>query len=1324
MNNIVTVVLDSPTFGTAPQIYQYNYGQILRIQGGNFPKAVEVHFSLREKSGDSITRIGVTQDGVTEVPIPELMLENYDYIENYDFWAYIYVEDGTSGTTECKIRIPVKARSKPEVPGTPEEPELFRETVKAVNDAADRAEQAEQNAKASATEAGKYAASASESATVAGKTKEDALREVGEKKQEAIEAIQEREEDSVGKITTHTDDEIQRIQNQTVDSKRELEQSITNAGASKEELDHSIETAGTSKTALDKSVESARTAKTEMDTSIREAGTAKIALDESTETAGTAQETLSATVKQAGALDTSLGEKIETGTQLNEDITASGEKVVQDIQTAGSEQLGKMQTVAEEFTADREQITTNKEDIGSLKEDVKNTNDEVDGFKESMGNAGIISYTLETEFNGAFTVTTKKTDEHVSPYSELKISNIKELNSNYMYKVTVNNTEYSLPCFNYIYTKSSATLINVAYVGDLSLLNSTDCNIPFLVYVMNRVIRIYTKDEGEFEFLVEKIVYNFTPLPKTLLYGTEHFPYKTNSAATSISFGDDNDIENSRIATAIGNLNIVDSRFGLSIGNNNEVHGTFASAIGYFSKAIGQQSITIGGDNTAEAAGGVAIGYGNMTKGTCSVGIGARNTANGNYSYAIGANAVANGKASHSEGAYTETDGDYSYAFGYKTKTTAPGSFAIGYGNDPNEDSLFEVGNGLDENGNPLSEAFTGEASTRQNAFVVTSSGNAIAQKGLGIGKTIMSELEMETLLNLKSCELKKLTDEYAKSQRSLDALWKLNQGISYQFETDAERAYQKDISSGAKLASVKKIGGRTVVWNQLATNIISNWNFESRNSVNLKEEDGCVSATINTGGSHILWERYNPNRFIPMVGHKYYVTIDIIAPKKAYVSYNALGTKLSTKTLEANIWITYSKIISPSIDNNDSRPFSISFSQSNGSNFESGDKFMFKNIMAIDLTQMFGAGNELSTPEEFEALFPEDYYPYNEGELMSMPVNEVDIENANLIKPSTNFIDKSGYASKGVKYTYDADKVITINGTFKEDIVGGLFGIINYKNLPRYGDYTISVFDENNVLASDVKFNTGENEQTFNYNANNGEMIITLVPTNGKTYINKKYYLQLIRGEQKKTYSPYHKNTYPIPQAVLDLDGYGDGVSDDVYNYVDFEEKEYHKRVGRVDFGSLDWKWDSSWSCFWTTNLKNAARKGNNTILNTNYKKSSYFTENQEDKTYTALSSQHGIGSAGVKDTAFEDSSKTTDENLAAFKAAMQGVILCYELAEEEIIDISDIIDATFQEPIEVEAGGTLTFQNSNGDGYRLPTPNEEEYIVSLAEVGGGASE
>lgn len=375
MDNIIEVQFNEMLQRTR-SIWQYDYGQVLKILSGGvvLPNFLEVHFSLSRENEKCITRIGTTVNGVTEVQIPNELLNTENKTHDYFIYAFIYVSTEKYGNTKCEIIIPVKSRIKPENPSEEPlpEPNIFHETVEAVNAAADRAKMAEQNAKESATEAGKHAASASESAVTAEKTKEDALRKVGEKKQEAIEAIQNQEETSVGKITTHTDGEIQRIQNQVAESKGELEQTIINAGVSKEELDESIQTASDTKTALDKSVELAGTAKTELDTSIREAGTAKTALDESTETAGTVQETLSATVKQAGALDTSLGEEIETGTQLKTDLIASGEKAVQDIQTAGSEQLGKMQAVAEEFTADREQIATNKEDIGSLQEDLSN----------------------------------------------------------------------------------------------------------------------------------------------------------------------------------------------------------------------------------------------------------------------------------------------------------------------------------------------------------------------------------------------------------------------------------------------------------------------------------------------------------------------------------------------------------------------------------------------------------------------------------------------------------------------------------------------------------------------------------------------------------------------------------------------------------------------------------------------------------------------------------------------------------------------------------------------------------------------------------------
>lgn len=49
-----------------------------------------------------------------------------------------------------------------------------------------------------------------------------------------------------------------------------------------------------------------------------------------------------------------------------------------------------------------------------------------------------------------------------------------------------------------------------------------------------------------------------------------------------------------------------------------------------------------------------------------------------------------------------------------------------------------------------------------------------------------------------------------AVTRRSLDALWKLNQGITYEFQTDNAEAYSKIVPSGAKLASVETIGGHT----------------------------------------------------------------------------------------------------------------------------------------------------------------------------------------------------------------------------------------------------------------------------------------------------------------------------------------------------------------------------------------------------------------------------------------------------------------------------------------------------------------------------------
>lgn len=133
-------------------LWQYDYGQVLRIQDLGLPPAVEIHFSLSEKGGTSVTRVGTTKDGATDVVIPDSMLENDGTAQGYSIYAYIYLTDETSGNTEYKIVLHVKSRPRPEAIDRPEDQELFREAIAAVNEAADRAENAVSNLNADVSE--------------------------------------------------------------------------------------------------------------------------------------------------------------------------------------------------------------------------------------------------------------------------------------------------------------------------------------------------------------------------------------------------------------------------------------------------------------------------------------------------------------------------------------------------------------------------------------------------------------------------------------------------------------------------------------------------------------------------------------------------------------------------------------------------------------------------------------------------------------------------------------------------------------------------------------------------------------------------------------------------------------------------------------------------------------------------------------------------------------------------------------------------------------------------------------------------------------------
>ena len=126
--------------------------------------AVEIHFSLQEKGGESVTRVGTTRDNVTDVVIPDSMLENDAATMDYKIYAFIYLADSESGQTEYKISMSVKSRPRPESFERQEDAELFRTAIAEVN---------------------KSATSAQESATKSATAKDESIAASKEAKQSA-----------------------------------------------------------------------------------------------------------------------------------------------------------------------------------------------------------------------------------------------------------------------------------------------------------------------------------------------------------------------------------------------------------------------------------------------------------------------------------------------------------------------------------------------------------------------------------------------------------------------------------------------------------------------------------------------------------------------------------------------------------------------------------------------------------------------------------------------------------------------------------------------------------------------------------------------------------------------------------------------------------------------------------------------------------------------------------------------------------------------------------------------------------------------------------
>lgn len=365
-NRIVTAVFKDSAYTKSDNVWQWDYGQILRIQGLKLPTAVEVHFAVSGAS-ESITRIGTTKDGVTDVIIPDSLIET-----GKNLVAYVYLRDSESGNTEYQIDMVMSKRAKPEAYNTPDDPELFGKTIEAVNKAADRAEKAGQDAVEAAGQAAEDAQQTAEDRKEVAKMVETVsdiseqvkkVEELSNKAQEAAtktgQDAQQTAEDrvEVGKMLETVKDASEQVKNveESVRKAKESEQAAAGHRTAVEEMKNSVEqTASTFPQTVQSGIRAVENAGASEVREITKAGTSQKA---AVEAAGTQAVESVENVKASAteAVETAKTEAVqsvqEEGTTQTGNVTEEGAKQVKAVRDKGNEVL---QSIPEDFTTQME----------------------------------------------------------------------------------------------------------------------------------------------------------------------------------------------------------------------------------------------------------------------------------------------------------------------------------------------------------------------------------------------------------------------------------------------------------------------------------------------------------------------------------------------------------------------------------------------------------------------------------------------------------------------------------------------------------------------------------------------------------------------------------------------------------------------------------------------------------------------------------------------------------------------------------------------------------------------------------------------------------
>ena len=383
--------------------------------------------------------------------------------------------------------------------------------------------------------------------------------------------------------------------------------------------------------------------------------------------------------------------------------------------------------------------------------------------------------------------------------------------------------------------------------------------------------------------------------------------------------------------------------------------------------------------------------------------------------------------------------------------------------------------------------------------------------------------------------------------QRRVDALYSIGQGITHRFETDSETAYAKTVPTGGKLMSVKSVGGRSVVFNQ---------NFQSRKEINngitaTVDSDGTITLNGTVTASYFNFRDVTPEQ--NKVGKYAFKLLIMNNPDDISMKFGFLNRSQSTPAITSgSAVLIYNQT-----------QYETSLGKSTGiSGLTAGTVFnnVKIKIQIFDLTLMFGSGNEPTTAEEFEKIFPADYYPYNAGEIISAGTEEIVEQGRNLWNEvwgvgSINSSSGNDEGSKDAIYSKNYTPIIP-NSTY----IFVYAGSASFENVKtRFYDHS-----KNYIGYNDNNGQTVYPNRAFITPLNTAYVRFTLPPGYGNVYKND---IALIAGSSG-TYAPFHRNVYQIPEAIRNLPGYGvEG------NVVDYEAKTYtqNNTVDGTEIKALD---------------------------------------------------------------------------------------------------------------------------------------------------------